>query len=322
MSKSSTPYLVVLGGLWGSMFFFNEIGLRGFGPIQLVLVRFAIASMVLLPYLWVRRIKLPRGLRIWCHIAVVALLANVATSIGYTLGQQHVDSGFTSVINSTIPVWTLLLALAFGAKRRVRWLQVVGMVVGLAGVILVISPWRTATGFTLSGAALCLLAALAYAGSYVYLERFLVEEDYSIVSITAAQFLCATGFLVVLAPIFEPNLPSPGSDALTACVVLAVLCTVLPTVVSFHVVAVSGPAVAALANYLIPVVGLVLGIVVLAEPMTATVLSGAVVVVFGVALCQLKIGDGNPTGGSKRRAAVPVPAIVAGADLRPRISYP
>ncbi len=149
----------VLGILWGSSFLWIAVALRSFSPAHIVLGRLALGAAVLLAVAHHRRSALPRGWSIWGHLAIAALLANALPYMLFGVAEQHIASGVTGVINATTPLWTVLLSLAIGYGERLTMSQWAGVALGFVGVLLIFSPWRSASQIASTGGIAALIAA-------------------------------------------------------------------------------------------------------------------------------------------------------------------
>src|SRR5262249_4243192 len=161
--------LALLALLWGSGFLWIKLALRGFTPVQIVLVRLALGALVLAPLALARGICLPTGRAAWAHLVVAALVAHV---IPYTLfgrGERTVGSNVAGVINATTPLWTVLFAFLAGTDRNPSVWRGVGLALGFAGTVLIFSPWRSANEIASWGGLAFLAASASYGISYVYM---------------------------------------------------------------------------------------------------------------------------------------------------------
>ena len=122
--------LAVLSVLWGGSFFFNGVVLRELPPLTVVLLRVAVAALILLPVLWAYRIRLPRGISGWKPFFAIALLNNVLPFSLIVTGQTYVSSGLASVLNATTPLFTVLVMAAAG-DEKLRASRVAGVIIGL-----------------------------------------------------------------------------------------------------------------------------------------------------------------------------------------------
>src|SRR5687768_10194081 len=119
MSGANVFRLAVLALLWGSSFLWIKIGLRGFSPVQLVLIRLVLGFLVLAPIAFAKGLQFPRRPAIWGHLAVAALVANVIPYLLFGVGEQTVGSNVAGMFNATTPLWTMVVAYATSTDRAV-----------------------------------------------------------------------------------------------------------------------------------------------------------------------------------------------------------
>ena len=112
--------LAVLSVLWGGSFFFIGIVIRQLPPLTVVLLRVALAAVILLPVLWAYRISLPKGIAGWRPFFAIALLNNVLPFSLIVTGQSYISSGLASILNATTPLFTVLVMAAAGDEKLVR----------------------------------------------------------------------------------------------------------------------------------------------------------------------------------------------------------
>src|SRR5919109_3388196 len=125
--------LGLLSILWGGSFFFNGVVLRELPPFTLVLLRVALAALILLPVLWASSLRFPRGWMGWQPFFLVALFNNVLPFSLIVTGQTYIPSGLASILNATTPLFTVVVMAAAG-EERLQARRIAGVVVGLIGV--------------------------------------------------------------------------------------------------------------------------------------------------------------------------------------------
>jgi drug/metabolite transporter (DMT)-like permease len=285
-----TKTLLRIGALalmWGSSFFWIKLGLAAFSPVQLVLARVALGAAVLIGLCYLGRDRLPSGRRVWGHLAVAAFFHNALPFLLLAYGELTVDSGITGVLNATTPLWVLLAAPMLGAHTRMTAVRVAGLVVGLAGILLIFAPWQ-ASGLLSWGALACLAAAASYGFAFVYEGKYLTGTGDSPMALAGGQMLVATGFLLLAMPMggFEPVNLNVGS--VLAIVVLGVGSTGIAFALNYQLLASEGAVAASIVGYLLPIVSVLLGAVFLHEQLSFRVIAGMVVVLAGVALTRLR----------------------------------
>ena len=124
MTIGSTPAtgrcLPSLSILWGGSFFFNGVVLREVPPLTVVLLRVALASIILLPLLWAYRIRFPTGFSGWKPFIAIGLLNNVLPFSLIVVGQTYIPSGLASILNATTPLFTVVVMAVAGEENSMR----------------------------------------------------------------------------------------------------------------------------------------------------------------------------------------------------------
>jgi drug/metabolite transporter (DMT)-like permease len=284
--RSSLIRLILLALLWGSGFLWIKLALRGFTPVQIVLIRLALGAAVLAPIAVHRGMRLPRDLATWGHLSVAALVAN---AIPYTLvgiGERTVDSGAAGVINATTPLRTAVIAFAAGTDRTGGWRRGAGLTAGFAGALLIFTPWES-TNQIASWSGLAILGASAsYGVSYVYMSRFLTNRGTPPIMLSATQLAAGAGWMLLALPWGGLAAPHWRADAVFALLMLSVAGTAAAYVLNYRLIGDEGPTVASVTTYLLPVVAVILGALLVDESIGAFTLAGMALVLVGVALVQ------------------------------------
>ena len=283
MKQSVLPRLALLALIWGSSFLWIKLANRDFPPVEVTFARLALGAAVLLPVVLVRREEVPRSAPVWGQIVVAALFANAIPYLLFAVAEQSVGSSTAGIINATTPLWTVLLALAVRHQKSVSGWQGAGLIVGFGGTLLIFSPWQSATGVASAGGLECLAASVSYAISYVYMDKFLARRGLSPITLSACQLLAAALLLALALPVAGARAPHVSAASL---VVLGVLGTGVAYVLNYQLITSEGATVAATVTYLLPVVAIILGVLVLGETVTITVLAGIALVLAGVALTR------------------------------------
>jgi drug/metabolite transporter (DMT)-like permease len=292
--------LGLLSVLWGGSFFFNGVLLRELPPLTLVLLRVALASIILLPLLWVYRIDFPKGISGWKPFFAIGLLNNVLPFSLIVVGQTTIPSGLASILNATTPLFTVLVMAAAG-EEKLHLRRIAGVIVGLIGVV-ILRGWRfDDEGFWSGqgvGIVLCLAGAFSYGLSALVARRLLSNSPP--LGTATFQLLASSVMMMVVAGLVEHpwQLPMPGAATWFAVIGLAVLSTALAYIVFFQILRRSGATNVMLVTLLIPVTAIVLGYLVLGEQISSREIVGALVI--GSALLLI---DGRVLERFRRRPA-------------------
>ena len=292
--------LGLLSVLWGGSFFFNGVVLRELPPLTLVLLRVALASIILLPLLWAYRIRFPKGLSGWKPFFAIGLFNNVLPFSLIVAGQTYIPSGLASILNATTPLFTVVVMAAAG-EEKLHLRRIAGVIVGLIGVV-ILRGWRfDDEGFWSGqgvGIVLCLAGAFSYGLSALVARRLLSNSPP--LGTATFQLLASSVMMMVVAGFAERpwQLPMPGAATWFAVIGLAALSTALAYIVFFQILRRSGATNVMLVTLLIPVTAIVPGYLVLGEQISPREIAGALVI--GSALLLI---DGRMLERFRRRPA-------------------
>lgn len=269
--------IVLLGAIWGGAFPLMRFAVPSFGPVPLVTVRVAIASVVLLAIAKHRRQILSRA-------GVMFVLGLINTAIPFALfsySTLSITAGLASLLNATTPMFGALIAF-FWLGERLTWSRVLGIVLAFCGVSMLV--WDT-VGTKSSGALWGIAAALGGAALYglaaSFARRRLRDADPS--AIAAGTVVGATLALVPLAVVQWP-VRNPPASAWVAALALGLACTALAYAIYFRLLRNVGPSRAVTVTFLIPAFGICWGALFLREPITAGLIAGCIVILIGTAL--------------------------------------
>lgn len=269
--------LVVLSVLWGGSFFFNGAALRELPPLTLVFLRVALGAAILLPLLRMQGIGFPKGTQGWKPFVAIGLLNNVIPFSLIVIGQTFIPSGLASILNATTPLFAVMV-MATAGEETLQARRVAGVALGLAGVI-ILRGWgiETRTGQGL-GILLCLGGAFSYGLAALAARRLL--KDSPPLGTATFQLMASTVMMAIVAGATEQPLRLPLPDIATwlAVLGLASLSTALAYIVFFQIVRRSGATNVMLVTLLIPVTAILLGWLVLGEPISMREIAGAIII--------------------------------------------
>ena len=176
---------VALAAIWGLSFVFIKVAVESFAPLQVAALRLAFGAATLLTIIALTGDHLPRGRRTWLHLAFGAIFMNVAPFALFAYGEQRVSSLLAGIWNATTPLWALPVIIVLLPLERVTPQRIAGLVVGFAGVLVVLGAWNGLGEHEVIGDLMCLGAAACYGVGFPYARRFLAMSGDSPVSLAA-----------------------------------------------------------------------------------------------------------------------------------------
>ncbi|HWM40324.1 MAG TPA: DMT family transporter [Streptomyces sp.] len=280
---------------WGSSFLFIKICLDGLSPVQVVVGRMVFGAVLLGAIMLVTRRRIPRDPSLWGHLTVVSQLLCVLPFTLFAWAEQEISSGLASIYNATTPLTTLAFATVVLSAERLTRDRGTGLVFGFVGVLVIVGPWSIGSGDSgLLPQLACLAATTSYGLAFVYLRRFVTGRGVPAVTVAFVQVTAGAVVMVLLTPLVARTPVQLTSSVVLSMVALGAASTGLAYVWNTNVVEAWGAANTAAVTYLTPVVGVVLGILVLREPLTWNQPVGAGLVIAGILAAH----------GRLRRAAV------------------
>lgn len=273
--------LAFLSVLWGATFFFIAVALPEVPPLTLVFLRVAIAAVALVPLAFVLGHRMPATPAAWWPFVVLATVNNVIPFTLMVYGQTRIAGSLAAVLNATTPLFTLIVFRLFAGEPLTRG-KLAGVVLGIAGVAVLVGPAALGSNASSVAGMLCILGgALSYAVSALWMRR--LRHIPALVS-SGAQLTCSSVMLLPIAAVVDRfwTLPIPGAPAIAAVLGFALLSTALAYIVFFRISATAGPHNVVLVTLLIPVTATALGVLILGETLTANQVAGAVVIGSGL----------------------------------------
>ena len=284
MGSREWGILLFLAVIWGGSFFFIKVAVTHVAPLTFVWLRVTIAAAALLAFTALR------GERGWPTRAlvgpmlVVALLNNVIPFLLFAWANTQVASGLTSILNATTPLWGVLLAHLYTRDEPMTRNRFLGVMLGIAGVALMMGPALLGNfGTGLMAQLACLVGAFCYAVAGVYARRF-KRMGISALTVTTGQL--AMSALVMLPLALAVDRPwsaaPPPLGAWAAILGLALVCTAFAYVLYFRLIETSGASNALLVPILVPPTAILLGILFLGETLHARDFGGLALIALGL----------------------------------------
>lgn len=255
----------VLAFLWGSSFLAIGVGVETISPALLVAGRMVIGAGVLVALLLLMGRGLRMGLRGWGIAFVAGMTGNVAPFILISYAGQTVDSGLSALIMGVAPIATITLAPFVHPDETLGKLKVIGALIGFAGLLVLFGPHVLGgLGAQLVPQLALLIAALCYASTALFSRRFPHDDPMQMAAASVfvgAIVIC--GYVVAQGA--DISMAAMSTESLIALVYLGLGPTALAAVAYFYLLPRIGAGRLQQVNYAVPVIGVLLGVLLLNE---------------------------------------------------------
>ncbi len=284
MSRQAWLLLLALSAIWGASFLFIEIALRAMGPITLVFFRVAIASVTLGLYVFFAKLPVPTARAFWFGTFVMGFLNNAIPFTFIAYGQLSITGGMASIINANTAFFGVIVAAAFLPSERLSWRRLSGVILGVAGVVIVVGPAELLRlDVAQIGQLAVVIATLSYAFASVWGRLRLQGYDGTITAFGTA--LCATVMLSGIMLVAEgvPDFAITG-ELLMVAIGLGVIGTAGAYMIYFKILALAGASNLMLVTIIVPIFAVSLDALVLGQLVSGREVIGFVVIALGLAI--------------------------------------
>jgi drug/metabolite transporter (DMT)-like permease len=271
MKRKDALVFLTLSAIWGSSFMFIKLGLEGgLTPLTLVAIRLGLGALVMAALVHRQGLPFPPGKELLPALAFLGFINNAVPFTLITWGEQYISSGLTAILNSTVPLFAVVLSHLFLADERLNRRRVAGVMLGFLGVVFLFAPdlvhvMATVRG-RLAGQLAIILASAGYAMGSVFTRRRLQGVPAAVLA--ASQLGFAFLWMVVPALVWEqPWRLRPDGMAWFAVVWLGVLGSGVAYFLFFLLIKAIGATPTTMVTYVIPLFAVVFGLVILREPL-------------------------------------------------------
>jgi drug/metabolite transporter (DMT)-like permease len=283
MSRKSLFYFLLVGFLWGIPYLLMKVAVEEIPPSAIVAGRTLIGAAILIPVALYR--KTFKGAVLgFKFVAFYALLEMIGPWILISTAQKKIDSGLAGLLISTVPIFAAIITSMRGDHTVWQFKRMFGIVVGFIGLIAVVGIESFSGNSHPASIAMMILAAMGY--SYAII---MVTTNLPLVDGIAINGLAMAITSIFWAPLAIAQWPSQVTlKPALSLIALGVLCTALAFLVFFKLLVEIGPARGSLVTYLNTSVAVVLGVIVLNEPITIGLIIGLPLVLIGSYLASKK----------------------------------
>jgi drug/metabolite transporter (DMT)-like permease len=277
MERRSWFWLLALGAIWGASYLFIAIGLRDLSPGMVAFLRIALAAAVLIPVAAAQG-ALSGARRYAPWLVLVGAVQVAGPFILIAAGEEEISSSLAGILVAAAPLWTAVLAIWVDQEERSQGLRLVGVLIGFAGVGLLLGVDLGGGGSELLGGLAVVLAALGYA-----IGGLLVKHRLTGMAPVGMSGLVMGASALLLLPVAVATPPDsfPSLGPIAAVVTLGVLGTGAAFVIFYWLISTVGPARTLIVTYVAPGFAIVYGSVFLSEEITVATIGGLALILAG-----------------------------------------
>ena len=295
---------IALGIIWSSSFLWIKIGVQEIGPMALVAFRMLFGVITAGGIAIYQKVEWPRDWKTWGIYTILGLTSLAIPIFFISWGEQTIDSAVASILNATVPLFTLIIAHFWLHDDKMTVPKVVGLLIGFAGIVLLFSEDLLASKhLNVIGQLAVVLASLFYAWSAVYGRKYTQHVTGAALR-GALPLITATAFMWAIAPVAEkPFLIPTFPITWIALLWLGVLGSGIATILLYYLIHEIGPTRTTLVTYTFPVGGVILGILFLHEQISWQLITGSIIIIASLAVVNYKLR--TPSSDSMKRAEKP-----------------
>ena len=279
---------ILLGAIWSASFLWIKIAVQEIGPFTLVAFRVLFGMLSAGALVLILRVGWPRDRATWLTFATLGVTSIAVPFILISWGEQTIDSAVASILNATTPLFTIVIAHIFLHDDRMTVPKVLSLLVGFAGVVVLLSQDIRDNHNSIGGQAAVIVAAIFYAASSVF-ARIKTEHVPGLVR-GAAPHVSAVLVMWIAAPIFERPLKIPSMPITwIALLWLGILGSGLALIMWYYLLHEIGPTRTTLVTYIFPLGGMILGVVFLDERLSWQLVAGAILIISSIAVVNWQL---------------------------------
>ena len=276
---------ILLGAIWSSSFMWIKIAVQEIGPITLVAFRVLFGLLFGIIVIFIQQVPLARSFKEWSPLLLLGITNVAIPFFLISWGEQSIDSAVAAILDATVPLFTILIAHYLLQDDKMTWPKVLGLLIGFAGVIVLMSKDIGASFGSILGQLAVVLACAFYAGSAVFARK--TTEDTPGILRSAGPLISAT-VVMWLATFFVESpvkIPQLGITWI-ALLFLGILGSGLAFVLAYYLIHEIGPTRTSMVTYLFPLGGVILGVAFLNEELSWQLLVGAALIVVSLAVAN------------------------------------
>ena len=278
---------ILVGAIWSSSFMWIKLALREVTPSALVAIRVTLGFLFGASVIFIKQIKLPKNIKTWMPLIILGVTNFAVPFFLISWGEKSIDSSVASILDATVPLFTIFMAHYLLKDDKMTFQKVIGLFIGFAGVIVLLSKNIGASSSTLFGEGAVVLASLFYAGSAVFIRK--TTQDIPGVLRSTVPMFSASIIMWITTLITENSVPMPKLELTwIALLFLGIIGSGLAFLMAFYLIHEIGPTRSTMVTYIFPLGGVILGVTFLHEQITWQLLLGGILIVSSLLIVNWK----------------------------------
>jgi drug/metabolite transporter (DMT)-like permease len=276
---------IALGIIWSSSFLWIKIAVQEMDPITLVAYRVLFGLLFGIIVVFIQRAKWPRTFKEWFPILLLGITNVAIPFFLISWGEQAIDSAVAAILDSTVPLFTIVIAHFILHDDKMTFPKVFGLLLGFAGVVILMSKDIGASAGSLLGQGAVVLACAFYAGSVVYARKYTQDTPgifRSVGPLISSTVIMWLATFAIESPVKVPQL----SITWTALLWLGILGSGVAFIMNYYLIHEIGPTRATMVTYIFPLGGVILGVLFLHEQLTWQLITGATLIIVSLAVAN------------------------------------
>jgi drug/metabolite transporter (DMT)-like permease len=264
-----------------------KIAVQEIGPITLVAFRALFGLLFGIAVILVQRVQLPRHFKAWFPLLLLGLTNVAIPFFLISWGEQSIDSAVASILDATVPLFTIVIAHYLLHDDKMTLPKVLGLLIGFGGVVILMSKDIGASTGSALGQVAVILASAFYAGSAVLARK--TTEDTPGILRSAGPLVSATAVMWLATFLVERPVEIPQLGITwVALLFLGIIGSGFAFVLAYYLIHEIGPTRTSMVSYLFPLGGVVLGVTFLHEQLTWQLVAGAMLIIASLAVANWK----------------------------------
>jgi drug/metabolite transporter (DMT)-like permease len=285
MSRRALFHFAVSGLFWGIPYLLMKVAVRDIEPAVIVCGRVLIGAAILIP-IAIHQKVLMDAIRGWRYVLPYAFFEMMIPWILITNAEKQISSGLAGLLIATVPIWSTIFASMSGDKTVWHSKRLVGMLVGFVGLIGLVGYESIIGSSDPLSIAMMLIAAISYSYAVNMISQKL--PDVSGIAINGLAMVFTSLAYAPLMIVQFPEVSTVSKESAASLLALGVFSTALAFISFFIVLKEIGPARASIGTYVNTAVAVVLGVMILSEPLTIGIIIGLPLVMIGSFLASRK----------------------------------